>query len=72
MKKNVNVLVWICSLEKTNLSVIWLSLNRSQCGSCSTKYNKGCCHFAVLHAEIQHIFAVGGQTGRSNFQNNIL
>ena len=39
MKKNVNVLVWICSLEKTNLSVIWLSLNRSQCGSCSTKYN---------------------------------
>ena len=64
MKKNVNVLVRICSLEKTNLSVIWLSLNRSQCGSC--------CHFAVLHAEIQHIFAVGGQTGRSNFQNNIL
>ena len=25
--------VSICSHEKTNLSVIWLSLNRSQCGS---------------------------------------
>ena len=40
-KKKLSITDFIERLasQHTNLSVWWMSLNRSQCGSCSTKYN---------------------------------
>ena len=38
-KKFLSTDVKTCLADKTNLSVKRMSLNRSQCGSCSTKYD---------------------------------